>query len=143
MTIVRTLALLVTLAGAPLAVADTARAKTPSKAPTDRQTTAPDLASDDVKRAEAFLNDFYDAVVKNQSECPKMGVAIHAVLDKHLAMLKKLVESGREMPRAVKDRFEAKQKEMMAGVLKCKDDNGVRSAMQRWFEIASAKPSSK
>src|SRR5207245_523838 len=82
-----------------------------STAVADPKPPRPEIAADDAKKAEAFFNEFYSAVMANQAACPKMGPAINKVIDKYLALLLKLADSGKEMPQAVKDRMERKQKE--------------------------------
>jgi hypothetical protein len=41
------------------------------------------------------------------------------------------------MPQASKDKLQKKQGEMMSGIMKCKDDKGVQTAMQRFASIGS------
>lgn len=131
MKLVRTLSMLVALAGASTVHADS---KPAEKKPAKQEMTAAEA-----KKAEAFFNDLFNAVVKNQDTCPKMGPAINGVLDKHLPEVEKL--EGKEPPQSFKDRMQAKQGELMGAMIKCKDDKGVQDAMQRLASVATKKKS--
>jgi hypothetical protein len=143
MKLVRTLSMIIALAGASTALADTP-AKAPAPAPAEKK--APDkapakeeLGKADVEKVEKFFDEFYNAVVKNQDACPKMATAINTLLDKNEAWLKKMAESGKDMPQASKDKMQKKMQDMMNGMMKCKDDKGVQASMQRFMTIAASK----
>jgi hypothetical protein len=149
MKLVRTLSMIIALAGASTVHAQ-APAKTPApapaKAPAPAEKKAPDkpaakeeLSPAEVQKAEKFFDELYNAVVKNQDACPKMATALNAVLDKHQDWLKKMVDSGKDLPQASKDRMQKKQADLGNGIMKCKDDKAVVAAMQRFMTIATAK----
>jgi hypothetical protein len=129
MKLVRTLSMIIALAGA--STASTASAQ---KAPAREE-----LGKAEVRKVEKFFEDFYNAVVKNQNACPKMATAINAVFDKHLAWLQKIAESDKDLPQASKDKLAKKQAEMAEGIMKCKDDKGVQTAMRRFATLAPKK----
>jgi hypothetical protein len=133
MKLVRTLSMFIALAGA-----STVYAQAPSKAPAEKKAPAKEeMTPAEVKKAEAFFQEFYDAIMKNKDACPKMGAAINVVFDKHLPWLEKV--AGKEMPQASKDKLQAKQGEMMGAVMTCKDDKSVQAAMQRFMTVAMKK----
>ena len=148
MKLVRTLSLLVALAGA-----STVHAQAPGKAPAEKKAPEADkkapagneLSPADVQKAEKFFDELYSAVMKNQTACPKLATAVSGVLDKHQDWLKKTVESGKDMPQASRDKLQKKQSDMAAGLAKCKDDKDVQAAMQRFMAILTAgkKPAEK
>jgi hypothetical protein len=125
MQLVRTLSFMLALA---LAGASTVHAQ--SKAPAREE-----LGKADADKVEKFLGELHGAAVKHQGACPKMATALHAVLDKHLASVQKLAESGKDMPQAAKDRSKKKLEELSAALAKCQDDKGVQSA---WLRLMSA-----
>lgn len=134
MKLVRTLSMIVALAGASTvhAQAPEKKAPAPEKKAPEKAAPKEELSPADVKKAEAFFEEFFNAVVKNQDACPKMAPAINGVIDKHEAWLKKTMASGKDMPQASKDKIQKRQGEMMGGVLKCKDDKDVQAAFQRF-----------
>jgi hypothetical protein len=133
MKLVRTLSMIIALAGA-----STAHAQT--KAPAEKQAPAKEeLGKAEVAKAEKFFGELHGAVVKNQNACPKMATGINAVFDKYLPWLQKMAESGKDLPQASKDRLAVKMNEMAEGIMKCKDDKGVQAAMQRFATIAPKK----
>jgi ElaB/YqjD/DUF883 family membrane-anchored ribosome-binding protein len=134
MKLVRTLSMIIALAGASTALADT-----PTKAPAPTEKKAPEFTKAEVNKAEKFFDDFYNAVVKNQDACPKMATAINTLLDKNEAWLKKMAESGKDMPQSSKDKMQKKMQEMSTAMMKCKDDKGVQASMQRFMTIAASK----
>lgn len=149
MKLVRTLSMIIALAGASTAYAQ-APAKTPAPAPAktaapaekkapDKPAGKEELSPAEVQKAEKFFDELYTAVVKNQDACPKMATALNAVLDKHQDWLKKMVESGKDLPQASKDKMQKKQADLGNGIMKCKDDKAVVAAMQRFMTIATAK----
>jgi hypothetical protein len=148
MKLVRTLTLFIALAGASTVHAQAKKApekaeKAPEKAP-EKAAPAEELSPADVKKAEAFFEEFYNAVTKNQDACPKMATAINALFDKHEKWLRQVMASGKDMPQASKDRIQKRQGELMGGVMKCKDDKDVQAAFQRFASIMmSAKKGSK
>jgi hypothetical protein len=153
MKLVRTLSMIIALAGASTALADTPPAKAPAPAPTEKKADKPadkapapaptpakqEFTKAEVEKIEKFFSDFYDAVTKNQDACPKMATAINALFDKHQDWLKKLMESGKDLPQASKDKMQKKQQDLFQGVMKCKDDKGVEAAMQRFMTMAAGK----
>jgi hypothetical protein len=145
MKLVRTLSMIIALAGASTVYADTppkaapAEKKAPDKAADKPAEKKPELSPADVKKAEAFFDEFYNAVMKNTEACPKMAVAINGVIDKHEKWLKETMASGKDMPQASKDKLQKRQQEMMNGVMKCKDDKDVQAAFQRFASIMMAK----
>ena len=151
MKLVRSLSMFIALAGA----STTALAQAPKAAPApekkapDKAAPAPakapapaakeELSPAEVKKAEAFFDELYTAVIKNQDACPKMATSINAVFDKHEAWFRKMVESGKDVPQASKDKMQKRQQEMMGGIMKCKDDKDVQAAFQRFASIAMSK----
>jgi hypothetical protein len=154
MKIVRTLSLIVALAGA-----STVHAQAPAKAPAGKAPAAEkkapeadkkapagnELSAADIQKAEKFFDDLHAAVMKNQTACPKMATSINGLLDKHQDWLKKMVESGKDMPQGSRDKLQKKQTEMTNGIMKCKDDKDVGAAMQRFMTILMSpkKPAEK
>lgn len=134
MKLVRALSMIIALAGASTALADTPPAKAPAPAPAKQEFTKAE-----VDKIEKFFSDFYDAVTKNQDACPKMATAINALFDKNQDWLKKMMESGKDLPQASKDKMQKKQQDLFQGVMKCKDDKGVEAAMQRFMAMATKK----
>lgn len=134
MKLVGTLSIIVALAGASTvhAQAPEKKAPAPEKKAPEKAPPKEELSPADVKKAEAFFEEFFNAVVKNQDACPKMAPAINSVIDKHEAWLKKTMASGKDMPQASKDKIQKRQGEMMGGVLKCKDDKDFQAAFQRF-----------
>ncbi|HWO19697.1 MAG TPA: hypothetical protein VNO30_13015 [Kofleriaceae bacterium] len=132
MKLARTLSLLVALAGA-----STVHAQAPKKAPAaaEKAPAGNELSPADVQKAEKFFDELYSAVMKNQAACPKMATAVSGLLDKHQDWLKKMVESGKDMPQASRDKLQKKQSEMAGGLGKCKDDKDVQAAMQRFMAL--------
>ena len=154
MKLLATITLLGALAASPV-LADTPPAKAPpAKAPPAKAPPAekkappadkpadakPVVTPEELKKAEAFFDDLHGAVVKNQDACPKMGPAVNAVLDKHAVFIKQMVASDKDVPQATKDKWEKKQTDMAAGVMKCKDDKGVMSAFQRFTTMTAPPP---
>jgi hypothetical protein len=140
MKLVRTLSLLITLVGASTALAQTPPAKAPAekKAPPEAEKKA-EFNKAEVAKLEAFFNDFAKAVVDNKDACGKMGPAIKVVLDKHLEAVRPLIESGKDLPKADKDRLKPKQDEVTANIIKCKDDKSVAEQFQRLLGAMMAK----
>ena len=142
MKLVRSLSMIIALAGA-----STVHAQAPAKAPAEKKAPEADkkapagneLSAADVQKAEKFFDELYVAVTKHQAACPKMATAISSLLDKHQDWLKKMAESGKDMPQASKDKLQKKQNEMTTGVMKCKDDKDVQTAMQRFITLLTAK----
>jgi hypothetical protein len=154
MKLVRTLSMFIALAGAstvyaqaPKApaekkapAADKAPAKAPEKAPDKAAPPAKEeMSPADVKKAEAFFDEFFDAVMKNQDACPKMATAINATLDKHQKWLETVLATGKDVPQTTKDKMQKKQQEMMGGMMKCKDDKDVGAAFQRFVGMMMKK----
>jgi hypothetical protein len=144
MKLVRTLSMIIALAAASTALADTPPAKAPAPAPTEKKADKPapakqEFTKAEVEKIEKFFSDFYDAVTKNQDACPKMATAINALFDKNQDWLKKMMESGKDLPQDSKDKMLKKQQDLFQGVMKCKDDKGVEAAMQRFMAMATAK----
>jgi hypothetical protein len=129
MQLVRTLSMILALAGASTVHAQTK--PPPEKAAPARE----ELGKADADRVEKFLGELHAAAVKHQDACPKMATALGAVLDKHLRAVQKLAESGKDMPQAAKDRSKKKLEELSAALAKCQDDKGVQSA---WLRLMSA-----
>jgi hypothetical protein len=140
MKLVRTLSMIIALAGASTVYAQAPEKKAPAekKAP-EKAPAKEELSPAEVKKAEAFFEEFYNVVMKNQDACPKMATGINGLIDKHHDWLKKMTESGKDMPQASKDKMQKKQQEMMGGILKCKDDKDVQAAFQRFAGIMMAK----
>ena len=142
MKLARTLSMIIALAGAatayaePPAKAPAADKKAPDKAPPKEE-----LAPADAAKVEKFFNEFIDAFVKNQDACPKMAAAVNALLDKNLDWLKKLAETGKDLPKDAKDRMQKRQVEMMSAAMKCKDDKDLAAAMKRFEALGAAKTS--
>ena len=140
MKLVRTVLMIIALAGASTVYAQTpaktppAEKKAPEKAPAKEE-----LSPAEVTKAEAFFEEFYSAVVKNQDACPKMATAINALIDKHEKWLKEVLATGKDMPQASKDKLQKRQQELMAGVMKCKDDKDVQASFQRFVGIMMSK----
>lgn len=145
MKLLTTLSLFIAFAGASPVLAEG-----PAKAPAEKKAPAPEkadasktLSPEEVKKALAFFEEFHGAIVKNQDACPKMAVAINAVLDKHEAWLRKMAGTDKDLPAAEKAKLEKKQGDMMTAVMKCKDDKTVAAAFQRFTTITTAKPPTK
>lgn len=137
MKLVRTISMIIALAGASTA---TVHAQAPGKkAPAKEAPAKGELSPAEVKKAEAFFDELHDAVVKNQDACPKMATRINAVFNKHEAWLKKVVESGKDLPQATKDKVQKRQQEMVGGLMKCKDDKDVLTAFQRFATLMQPK----
>ena len=140
MKLVRTLSMIIALAGAATVHAQTpaktppAEKKAPEKAPAKEE-----LSPAEVKKAEAFFDEFFNAVMKNQDACAKMATAINTVIDKHEKWLKEVMATGKDMPQASKDKLQKRQQELMGGVAKCKDDKDVQAAFQRFIGIMMSK----
>ncbi|HSK03063.1 MAG TPA: hypothetical protein VK932_17550 [Kofleriaceae bacterium] len=130
MQLVRTLSFILALA---LAGASTVHAQ--SKAPPEKAPAREELGKADADKVEKFLGELHGAAVKHQGACPKMATALGAVLDRHLAAVQKLAESGKDMPQAAKDRSKKKLEELSAALAKCQDDKGVQGA---WLRLMSA-----
>ena len=149
MKLVSKLSLILALAGASTVYADTAPAKAPAKAPAPADKKAPPPAAapaepkkpmatpEEIKKVEAFFDDFVGAIVKNADACPKMGPAVNAVIDKHEAFLKKMAETDKDVPQATKDKMASKQNDIMNAIMKCKDDKGVVAAFDRFTKISA------
>ena len=135
--------MLVALAAAPAApAAPAARADTPAKTPAEKKAPPPareELGKAEMEKTEKFFDELYHAVVKHQDACPKMATAISAVFDKHQAWLKKIVESGKDLPPASKEKLQKKQKELETGIFKCKEEPAVQAAMKRFLTLATKK----
>ena len=154
MKLFSTVSLLLALSASPL-LADTPPAKAPAEKkapPADKKAPSADKPADskkpmvtpeELKRAEAFFDDLHGAVVKNQDACPKMATAVNGVLDKHAEFIRKMVASDKDVPQATKDKWEKKQGDMAAGIMKCKDDKAVMAAFQRFSTLSSPPPAKK
>ncbi|MBA3458453.1 MAG: hypothetical protein H0T46_00715 [Deltaproteobacteria bacterium] len=145
MKLLSTLSLVLAFAGATPVLADTPPAKAPAekKAPPAKTDASKTLSADEVKKAMAFFDEFHGAIVKNQDACPKMGPAVNAVLDKHEVWLRKMAETGKDLPPAEKEKLQKKQADMMSAVMKCKDDKGVMDAFQRLAVVMTPKTPAK
>lgn len=139
MKLFATLSLLIALASASPLLADAPAAKPPADKKAPPAEKKPMATPDEIKKAEVFFDDLYNAVVKNQDACPKMGPAVNGVLDKHEAFLRKMVDADKDVPQATKDKWAKKQTDMAAGVMKCKDDKGVMAAFQRFTTLSTPK----
>jgi hypothetical protein len=131
MKLVRTLSMIIALAGAATAFADTP----PAKAPAEKKAPEPkkeEISAADAAKAEKFWGDFVDAFVKNQDSCPKMAAAVNAVITANEAFLMKMAESGKEPPASLKEKMQKRQGEMMSAAMKCKDDKDLAAALQRF-----------
>jgi hypothetical protein len=137
--------MIIALAGASTVYADTPPPKAPAekKAPEKTADKPADkkeqFSAEEAKKAEKIMDDFFDALVKNQDNCPKMATAIIAVLDPNEAWLTKLAESGKEPPPALKEKTKKRQGEVINAVMKCKDDKDVNAAFQRFAGIGMKK----
>jgi hypothetical protein len=94
-----------------------------------------EISAADAAKLEKFVDAWVDAMTKNQSDCPKMGKAMSALLDTHEAWLTKIAESGKAVPPAMKEKFKKKGGDMMDALTKCKDDKTVTGAMERFGAI--------
>ena len=149
MKLVRTLSMIIALAGASTALADTPPAKAPAPAPTEKKAdkpadkapapAKPEFAKEEVDKIEKFFGELFDAVTKNQDACPKMATALNTLIDKNQDWVKKLLETGKDLPKASKDKMQKKQLELGQGMAKCKDDKGVEAAIQRFMALGAAK----
>ncbi|MBX3156982.1 MAG: hypothetical protein KF773_13490 [Deltaproteobacteria bacterium] len=141
----RKLSVIIVVLLAPIAAAQPPAKKEPAPSQAQPQTPSPQTPAkamatpEESAQAEKFFNDFADAVVKNQSSCPKMGAAINKLIDKNEAWLMKMAETDKELPQASKDKIQKRQTEMMDAVMKCKDDKDVTAAFQRFATIAMKK----
>ncbi len=134
MKLVRTLSMILALAGAATVHAQ------PKAPPAEKQAPArEELGKADADKVEKFFGELHAAVIKQKDACPKMGPAINAVLDKHLAWVQKLAETGKDMPQASKDRMQKKQDELGAALMKCQDDLGVQRAWERLMSAVKKK----
>jgi hypothetical protein len=133
--------MIIALAGASTVYADTPPPKAPAekKAPEKPAEKKEQFSPDEAKKAEKIMDDFFDALTKNQDNCPKMASAIVAVIDPNEAWLIKLAESGKEAPPALKEKTKKRQGEVIGAVMKCKDDKDVNAALQRFAGIAVKK----
>ena len=139
MKFVRTLSMIIALAGASTVYADTpAKAPAEKKAP-DKAPAKEELSAADAAKVEKFFNDFVDAIVKNQDACPKMATAINSLLNANEAWIAKMADSGKDLPPSVKEKLAKRQGEMMTGVMKCKDDKDVNAAMMRFASFGKKK----
>src|SRR6187455_2572946 len=107
--LVRTLSMIIALAGASTALADTPPAKAPAPAPTEKKAdkpadkapapAKPEFAKEEVDKIEKFFGELFDAVTKNQDACPKMATALNTLIDKNQDWVKKLLETGKDLPK--------------------------------------------
>lgn len=151
MKLVRTLSMIIALAGASTALADTPPTKAPAPAPTEKKAdkpadkapapapAKPEFAKEEVDKIEKFFGELYDAVTKNQDACPKMATALNTLIDKNQDWVKKLLETGKDLPKASKDKMQKKQAELGQGMAKCKDDKSVEAAIQRFVALGAPK----
>ena len=101
----------------------------------DKKAPPVEISAADAAKLEKFIDTWVDAMVKNQSDCPKMAKEMNALLDTNEPWLIKIVESGKEVPPALKEKFKKKGNDMMNALMKCKDDKGVTGAMERFGAI--------
>ena len=123
----------------PVRAAPPAEKQAPAEKKPDQAPAREELAPDEVRKAEKFFDELSDAVVKHQDACSKMASALHALLTKHQGWLKKVIESGKDVPQASKDKLHKRQGEVMGGIWKCKDDKGVQGAKERFLSILASK----
>lgn len=138
MKLARTFTLILALAGASTALADTP-AKAPPAGEKKAEPPKAELSAADVAKVEKFFNEFVDAIVKNQDSCPKMATAINSVFTANEAWLSKLADSGKDLPESAKERMAKRNGEMMGAAMKCKDDKDVNTAMMRFTSLGAKK----
>lgn len=104
----------------------------------DKPAAKPVMSPQEAKLVEAFFDDLFAAVMKTQTDCPKMGPAINGVLDKHKGLFDKL-SSDKDPPPALKAKMEKKQGEFVQALMKCTSDKGVTDALDRMTKMAAPK----
>lgn len=113
--------------------------KPADKPAADKPAAKPVMSAQEAKQVEAFFDDLFAAVVKTQTDCPKMGPAINGVLDKHAALIEKSAGSDKEPPPALKAKMEKKQTEFVNALMKCGSDAGVKASLERMTKMAAKK----
>ena len=111
----------------------------PADKPADKPADRPTMTPQEAKQVEAFFDDLYNAVVKNQTDCPKMAPAINGVIDKHAALLQKARTTDKEPPPALKAKIDKKQNDFVAAFMKCSNDKAVMAALERMTKMAEKK----
>ena len=111
----------------------------PADKPADKPSDKPTMTAQEAKEVEAFFDDLFAAVMKNQADCPKMAVAINGVVDKHAALLAKAGTVDKEPPPALKAKIEKKQNDFVGGLMKCSSDKAVMAAIERMTKAAEPK----
>lgn len=101
---------------------------------TDKPAAEATITSDDLKKANAFIDALVTSITANADNCDKMGPAISTVLDTHAGTIKLINEhkkAGRKPPKEFEDKLKSKQQELMGPLMKCKDNASVLAAFQK------------
>jgi hypothetical protein len=88
----------------------------------------------DLKKWLAFIDKLADTAVADKDSCAKMGPDLNALLDKNADMIelaKKAKESGKKLPADAQTHAQEAFKRMVPALMNCKDDAGVKKAMER------------
>jgi hypothetical protein len=153
MKLVRTFSMIIALAGATTAFADTKPAdkKAPEAKPEAKKDAPPAPPAQEISAAEAekvlaFFKQFSAAIIANKDSCPKMAVAINGVIDKNkdfIAKANAMKAEGKKLPKATEEKMGEEMKAMIPAVMKCKDDKDVNAAMQRMEKGGDKAPAAK
>ena len=88
----------------------------------------------DVKKWLAFIDKLADTAVADKDNCTKMGPDLNAVIDKNadiLAIAQKAKDSGKKLSADDQQHVIDTMKRMVGAVMNCKDDAGVKKALDR------------
>ena len=117
---------------ASIASADDKKPATPAAPPAP----AAEVSKADADKFMAFFNKIIDAVVANQTDCPKMAGALNKVMDSNADLIaagKKAKADHKDLPKEYKDKIETRVKNDLLPALqkKCFQDKDVQKAMER------------
>ena len=91
-------------------------------------------SSDDVKKWLAFIDKLADTAVADKDDCAKMGTDLNALIDKNadvLAIAQKAKDAGKKLSADDQKHVQDTMKRMVGAIVNCKDDAGVKKAMDR------------
>jgi len=120
MRALRTLTLLIALAGASTAHADDKKG-------------AP-LSAAQAEQLLAFFNELVDQAVQHAADCKALAGAVDGVVDRHMSTIQMTwaaKKAKQTVPKDVQEKMDRRAKEMVGALERCWNDDGVKKAFQR------------
>jgi hypothetical protein len=120
MRVLRTVTLLIAMAGASTARAD-AKQETP-------------LSAEHAGKLLAFFHELVDEAVKNAADCQALAGAVDGVVTRHIDTIQMMWAAKNEkqtVPKDVQAKLDKRALEMVGALRRCWDDDRVKKAFER------------